>query len=116
MAKTFIAGANLTGKIGYAVKAHTDNKEVVLAGANAVCLGILVSDGVENAGVGVATSGERVLAKLGGAVEFGDALKADTNGELVVAGGSSDDNVIATAEQDGAENDLIYVTIDKFIK
>jgi len=116
MAKTFIAGADLTGKIGYAVKAHTDNKEVVLAGANAVCLGILVNDGIENAGVGVATVGERVLAKVGGAVEFGDMLKADTNGMLVVAGGSGDDNVIATAEQDGATNDLIYVNIKNFIK
>ena len=115
MAKSFIAGENLTGKVGYAVKANTDDKEVVLAGANEVAFGIIKNDNIENGAVGVATVGERVLAKLGGAVEHGDDLKVGTGGALVV-GGTNGDNVVAVAEQDGASGDLIYVHIVKFVK
>ena len=116
MAKSFIAGADLTGKVGYAVKADTDNKEVVLAGANEVAFGILTTDNTAGKAVGVAKVGERVLAKLGGAVSFGDKLKVATGGLLVVAGGTGDDNVIAEAEEDGVANDLRYVTIQAFVK
>lgn len=116
MAKSFIAGENLTGKLGYAVKANTDDKEVVLAGANEVAFGIITNDNVENAPVGVATVGERVLAKLGGSVEHGDDLKVASGGALVKAGGTADDNVCAVAEQDGSSGDLIYVHIVKFVK
>ena len=116
MAKSFIAGENLTGKVGYAVKANTDDKEVVLAGANEVAFGIITNDNIENGAVGVATVGERVLAKLVGSVEHGDDLKVGTGGALVKAGGTNDDNVVAVAEQDGASGDLIYVHIVKFVK
>lgn len=116
MAHSFIAGADLTGKVGYAVKADTDNKEVVLAGANEVALGILKNANTSGNAVGVATLGERVLAKLGGAVEFGNKLKVTTGGVLIVAGGTGDDNVIAEAQEDGASGDLIYVIVEKFIK
>ena len=116
MSKSFIAGADLTGKVGYAVKANTDNKDGVLAGANEVAFGILTNDNVENKAVAVATVGERVLAKLGGAVEHGNDLKVASGGALVVAGGTGDDNVCAVAEQDGASGDLIYVHIVKFVK
>ena len=43
--KTFIAGENLTDKIGYAVIASSTNKQVILADdANDICLGILTND------------------------------------------------------------------------
>jgi len=116
MAYSFIAGEDLTGKVGYAVKADTDNKEVVLAGANEVAMGILKNANTAGLAVGVAGLGERVLAKLGGTVEFGDKLKVKAGGTLVVAGGSGDDNVIAEAQEDGASGDLIYVVVEKFIK
>lgn len=42
--KTFIAGEDLTDKIGYAVIASATNKQVLLADdANDVCLGILTT-------------------------------------------------------------------------
>ena len=116
MTRSFIAGVDLTGKAGFAVKADTDNREVVLAGANEVCLGILTNVGVAGAAVGVANVGETVLAKLGGAVDFGMKLKADADGKLVAAGGTGDDNVIAEAQEDGADEDLIRVTVVKFVK
>ena len=116
MSKSFIAGEDLTGKVGYAVKANTDNKEVVLAGANEVAFGILTNDNTENKAVAVATVGERVLAKVGGSVEHGDDLKVMAGGLLAKAGGTGDDNVVAVAEQDGSANDLIYVHIVKFVK
>ena len=115
--KTFIAGENLTDKIGYAVIASATNKQVLLADdANDACLGILTNDGVANEAVGVALVGEVCKAKLGGAVEHGNELKAADGGALVVAGGTGDDNVIAIALQDGASGDLIYVNVVKFIK
>ena len=45
--KTFIAGEDLTDKVGYAVIASSTNKQVILADdANDVCLGILTDDGI----------------------------------------------------------------------
>ena len=111
-----IAGADLTDKIGYAVIASATNKQVTLAGANGVCLGILTNDGVSGEAVGVALTGEEVKVKLGGAVEFGDCLKATTDGSLIKADGTGDDNVIAVALEDGASGSKIYAEVVKFIK
>jgi len=116
MAYTYVAGADFTGKQGFAVKADSDNREVALATANSVNVGILVDTNTEGKAVVVAEEGERVLAKLGGAVTFGDKLKSDSAGKLVVAGGTGDDNVIAEAKEDGSTNDLIYVVVGKFVK
>jgi len=61
--------------------------------------------------------GEVVKVSLGGSVSFGNPLKADSNGELVLAGGSSDDNVIAIALEDGtATGGLIDALFVKFVK
>lgn len=115
--KTFIAGEDLTDKIGYAVIASTTNKQVLLADdANDVCLGILTNDGISGEAVGVALTGEVTKAVLGGAVEHGDALKVADGGALVKAGGTGDDNVIAVALEDGASGGKIYVEVVKFIK
>lgn len=114
--KSFNAGADLTDKIGYAVIANGTNKEVIVATANAACLGILTNDGEENEAVAVALPGELVKVMLGGAVSTGDDLKATTNGVLIEAGGSGDDNVIATALEDGASGDRIYAVVNKFLK
>ncbi len=116
MAKTFIAGKDLTGKAGYAVVASATDKEVELATANAVCFGILTNDGEEGKGVGVAKEGKRVLAKIGGTVSFGEKLIADSAGRLVASDETGDDNIIAEAEQDAVVNDLAYVTIVKYVK
>lgn len=115
--KTFIAGENLTDKIGYAVIASATNKAVLLADdANDACLGILTNDGVSGEAVGVALTGEVVKAVTGGAVEHGDALKVADGGALVVAGGTGDDNVIAVALEDGASGSRIYVEVVKYVK
>lgn len=114
--QSFNAGADLTGKRGYAVMTSGTNKEVILATANADAFGILTNDGIQNEAVPVAMVGEYVKAKLGGSVVFGDPLKVTTGGVLIKAGGTSDDNVIAVAAQDGSANDLIYVTVAKFVK
>ena len=98
--KTFIAGENLTDKIGYAVIASSTNKQVILADdANDICLGILTNDNTS-----------------GGAVDFGGELKAADGGALVAAGGTGDDNAIAKALEDGASGDLIYAVVVNFIK
>jgi len=117
MAKiTFKAGGDLTDKIGFAVKADTDNKEVVLGGANEVCLGILINDNAYGKPVAVALTGEVVKIKCGSAVEFGNPLIAEAGGALIPAVGTGDDNVIAIALEDGADNDLIYAEVVKYVK
>ena len=103
--KTFIAGENLTDKIGYAVIASSTNKH-----------GILTNDNTSGGAVAVALPGEVCKVKLGGAVDFGGELKAADGGALVAAGGTGDDNVIAKALEDGASGDLIYAIVMNFIK
>lgn len=115
MAKTFTAGANLTGKEGYAVKADGTNNKVILATANSINFGILTTVGgnADGAPVGVAKDGERVLAKIGGTITFGAKLKSDANGALVVS--TTDlDNVIAEAEANAVAGDMAYVIVQKY--
>ena len=114
--KSYIAGGDLTGKVGYAVKSNGTSKTVVVGTANAVCTGILTNDNVSGKPVAVANVGEVCLAKLGASASFDGFLKADSAGKLVPAGGTGDDNVIAQALQDGSANDLIEVVIVKFVK
>lgn len=114
--KSYLAGADLTGKLGFAVKSSGTSKTVIVGTANAVCIGILTNDNTSGKAVGVALDGEVCLAKLGGSVSYGDFLKADSAGKLVVAGGTGDDNVIAQALQGGSANDLAEVVIVKFVK
>ena len=115
--KTFIAGENLTDKIGYAVIASSTNKQVILADdANDICLGILTNDNTSGGAVAVALPGEVCKVKLGGAVDFGGELKAADGGALVAAGGTGDNNVVAKALEDGASGDLIYAVVMNFIK
>lgn len=117
MKRTFIATASLEGKEGYAVKAGT-SPNVVIADANAVCLGIIYNAN-DTAGetATIALDGEVVKAKAGGNVAIGDFLKADANGALVTAGGTGDDNVIAQALETGtATGGLFDVVVVKFVK
>lgn len=103
--KTFIAGADLTGKVGYAVKAN-DNKVILADTKGEQCLGIIMNDNIADKAVGVALIGEVCKVKLGGAVAMGDLLAATANGTLDVAGDSEAD--VAMALENGAEGDLIY--------
>ena len=104
--KTFIAGADLTGKVGYAVKA--DNGKVKLAGTKGeACLGILMNDNVADRAVGVALVGEVCKAKLGDTVAMGDKLAAQADGRLAKVAAS--EVAIAMAVEAGGENDLAYV-------
>ena len=115
--KTFIAGENLTDKIGYAVIASATNKAVLLADdANDVCLGILTNDGVSGEAVGVALTGEVTKAVLGGAVEHGNALYAGDGGALLASDETGNDNIIAIALEDGASGGKIYVEVVKYVK
>lgn len=104
--KTFIAGADLTGKVGYAVKA--DNGKVILADTKGeACLGIVMNDNVADRGVGVALVGEVCKAKLAGDVVMGDLLAAQTTGALNKSAASEAD--VAMALEAGKSGDLIYV-------
>ena len=102
--KTFIAGEDLTGKAGYALKA--ENGKVKLAGVKGeACLGILSNDNIADKAV----AGEVCKVKLGGTVKMGNFLAAGTDGRLAVAQTSEHD--VAMALQDGVENDKIYAVV-----
>ena len=106
--KTFIAGEDLTGKAGYALKA--ENGKVKLAGVKGeACLGILSNDNIVDKAVIVALPGEVCKVKLGGTVKMGNFLAAGTDGRLAVAQTSEHD--VAMALQDGVENDKIYAVV-----
>ena len=104
--KTFIAGADLTGKVGYAVKA--DNGKVKLADTKGeTCLGIVMNDNVADRGVGVALVGEVCKAKLASDVAMGALLAAQADGRLATTADSEAD--VAMALEAGKTGDLIYV-------
>ena len=107
--KSFIAGEDLTDKIGFAIVADNSTGKVKVAGSAGVeCLGILMNDGKADASVGVAMVGEVAKAKLAGTVAFGALLATDANGKFV----TQNDNVaVARALQAGASGDLIYVVL-----
>lgn len=106
--KTFIAGEDLTHKIGYALKVDAGKVKVATVAGNE-CFGIIMNDGKEGMAVGVALTGDVCKAKLGDAVAMGALLACDENGKLVEA---EDENaIVAKALEGGAENDLIYVVV-----
>lgn len=106
--RTFIAGEDLTKKIGYALKVD-GGKVKVATGAGTACFGVLMNDNVADKAVGIAFTGEVCKAKLGGAVVMGALLANDANGKLVTIA----DNQVAVAQalEAGAENDLVYVVV-----
>lgn len=106
--KSFIAGADLTGKVGFAVK-PADGKLVLGSVAGEECFGILMNDNVKDMAVGVALTGDVCKAKLGGAVAMGALLAVDANGKLTTAGENA--KVVAKALEAGVANDLIYVVV-----
>lgn len=106
--KSFIAGADLTDKIGYAVK-PADGKIVLASVAGEACFGVLMNDNVADRAVGVALTGDVCKAKAGGAVAMGALLATDANGKLVTAGENAE--VVAMALEAGVANDLIYVVV-----
>lgn len=99
--RTYISGANLTGKRGYYVKLSGTNApgtvaSVVLCGAGDRAVGVLQTDGGGKdggSGVGIALPvSVRVLgssfAVAGGTISAaGTAIKPDTNGRGVAASG-----------------------------
>ena len=114
--KTKLAGADLSGLVGYAVMASTTlttEATVITATANAVCEGILFNDGKSGTVVPVALTGEYVKAKLGANVAFGQPLKATTDGSLIPAT-ANNDNVIAIAQEAGVAGDLKFVEVTKY--
>lgn len=114
MRTTFKAGADLTGKIGYAVVATENDREVALGStAGELCVGILINDNIEGYAVGVALAGEICKGKLGGAVDCGDGLAVDANGKLQVA--TSGQQVIAKALKAGVANDLVEVEVVDYV-
>ena len=115
MRTTFKAGADLTGKIGYAVVATENDREVELGStAGELCVGILMNDNIAGYAVGVALAGEICKGKLGGTVACGQGLAVDANGKLKVA--TAGQNVIAKALKDGVADDLIEIEVVDYVQ
>lgn len=114
MRTTFKAGEDLTGKIGFAVKATADREVKLGAVAGELCVGILINDNKEGFAVGVALGGEICKGKLGGTVACGDGLAVDANGKLAKA--EEGDHVIAKALKAGVANDLVEVEVVDYVE
>lgn len=115
MRTTFKAGADLTGKVGYAVKATTNDREVALQSvAGAECVGIIINDNIAGYAVGVALCGEICKGKLGGSVDCGDLLASKNDGTLAKA--TNGQIAIAKALQDGVSGDLAEIEVVEFGK
>lgn len=106
--KTFIAGEDLTKKIGYALKIDAGKVKVATV-AGAECFGVIMNDNIADKAVGVALTGDVCKAKLGDAVAMGALLACDANGKLVTV--DEGDAVVAKALEAGVAEDLIYVVI-----
>lgn len=102
------AGADLTGKVGLAVKLDTDGKAILATNDDAI--GILRNDGKAGEEVGVAVFGE-AKAQVGGAVNAGDQLMATAGGKLQVV--TDGKKAIAVALEKGVANDIIAVVVDR---
>ena len=103
------AGADLTGKIGFAVK-FDSNGAVVLA-TDDTAIGILRNDGKAGETVGVCVYGKAEVAKLGGTVNAGDQLMATAGGTLQVV--TDGKKAIAVALEKGVADDEIEVVVDR---
>lgn len=88
--ETYTAHANYASTGQYlAVKAHTDDGEVILcAAAGEAILGILQNAPASGAEAEVCTYGE-CTAKAGGTVTAGDRLAIDASGQVVTASGNA---------------------------
>lgn len=102
------AGADLTGKVGLAVKLDANGKAVVATDDTAI--GILRNDGKAGEEVGVAVFGE-AKAKLAGTVNAGDQLMATAGGAMQVV--TDGKQAIAVALEKGVANDIITVVVDR---
>lgn len=107
-ADTFLAGADLSGKIGLAVKLDNAGK-VVLCGAGESSIGILQMEETADKAVRVMVLGN-TWAVLGAAVtNAGTNLTPDAAGKLVTAGGG--DAVVAYSLSGGADGETIAVSL-----
>lgn len=110
MRTTFKAGADLSGKIGYAVVATANDREVAVASnAGANCVGILINDATQGFACGVALEGEICKGKLGGTVACGDELACKNDGTLVEA--TAGQFVVAKALKAGVAGDLAEIEV-----
>jgi hypothetical protein len=120
---TAVAGADYSAStnLGQAVylSAYTraNGPTMTKCGANAEADGIITRV-PEGSGYGMKVCVHGFCkAKLGGTVAIKDELKTDSNGDFVVAGGTSDDVVVAIAYEAGDDDDEVMVyKCDRYIK
>lgn len=120
--KTFVAGADLTDKLYYAVKmdgnkdAMANLPKVILAGAGEQADGILYQDSskafAQGDVVGVVISGSCYVI-AGDTVDEGQELAVESGGRLVPA--AAGDYVVAVANEAGVDGDRIEVTLKSYL-
>jgi hypothetical protein len=104
------AGADLSAKQYFFVKADTTDNQVVVCGDGQNAIGVLLNDPTSGDTASVAVSGV-VKVYAGGTVTGGGPVASDTNGECVDA--ANGDYVLGTALEDGADGQVIRVLFDK---
>jgi predicted ribosome-associated RNA-binding protein Tma20 len=105
-------------KRGLAVKKGADDSHVVIADANAVCIGLVAEDSPLLAAgdvVSVVTAGETV-AQIGAAVAADQFLKSDANGKLIPVAATGDNAIAQAISGNANAGDWITVRVVRFIK
>ncbi len=109
------AGADLSTKQYYLVKLDTSTGDIILADANAVCMGVLQNNPTlgEFAEVAWIAGGANVIA--GGAITIGATVMSDANGKAVVTTAAGD-NIIGTATKAAVLDDIVPIVIEKYTR
>lgn len=103
------AGEDLTGKLYYAAKIHTDGK-IRVASADDVVLGAIIEEATLGNPATVQYGGQ-VKMICGGTIVAGDPVKVDANGKIIAATGSPPTTQIGIAVQSGVLNRIIGVIL-----
>ena len=117
---TFHATADLSARQFYAVKGSGEYGVAAITNGNAeVPIGILQNDPDADGQPAVVCVFGRARARVGGAVSAFNKLSVNNTGELIAAPyeaaiGTADLYVVATALEDGADNEIIDVFVNGF--
>lgn len=104
------AGADLSAKQYFFVKAGTSANQAVVCGDGENALGVLINAPISGEPAAIAFSGV-VKVSAGGSIALGARVASDAAGEAVTA--ASGDYVLGVALEAADDGDVIRVALDK---
>ncbi len=109
------AGADLTGKKGFAVKRDTAGL-IVLSGANETSVGTLSTEGISGATISYARVGGDFAGVAGATFDAGVELKSDASGKYIAATTAADFVIAISNEPATAVDHVVSITLTNYQK